>query len=113
MDLPLDKIPRVVFLCFVSDELPLDDEVFLAVLTERVPWGVPPREFVSEIYVSSVPEEQRHLIQHGALFTLVANPKTMAAEITFEVQDPWTEEDIEEARQRAAVLFDDLFKGSS
>ena len=111
MDLPLDKIPRMTFTCFVSDELPQDDEAFLAVLTERTPWGVQPREYISEIYVSTVPEAQRHLIKQGALFTLVANPKTMAAEITFEEQRPWTEEEIEQAKENAK-LYDDLFKES-
>lgn len=111
MDLPLDKIPRMTFLCFVSDELPHDDEAFLAVLTERAPWGVHPREYISEIFISVVPEAQRHLIKQGALFTLVADPRKKVAEITFEEQRPWTEEEIEEAKENAK-LFDDLFKES-
>ncbi len=111
MDLPLDKIPRMTFWGFVSDELPQDDEAFLAVITERAPWGVHPREYVSEIFISAVPEAQRHLIKQGALFTLVADPRKKVAEITFEEQRPWTEEEIEEA-QAAGERFADLFKES-
>lgn len=112
MDLPLDKIPRMTFLCFVSDELPHDDEAFLAVLTERSPWGVHPREYISEIFISAVPEAQRHLIKQGALFTLVADPRKKVAEITFEEQRPWTEEEIEEAKEAGERLAE-FFKGES